>query len=498
MSLTAKQQLVADALRAVSGPLPCAAIADAIGRTSQSVRMTLRHMERDGIVHCEMIGGLEHFRLAQNLQPVTAGNEEEPHPVSSYNNGFDDFFRGHPLRAGCLVALALFVLAGGVVACNAIQVIEPGDVGVKTSMGTLNKKVYPNDWYWVWPWEEMTSCNVQEFSLDVSVDANQADAAVTKDKQALGYRLHVSCKFNRDHVYLLYEHFSRDPEAWKNTIVAPLLPHAFKTASSQRTLDEAIADRTQLSHDTKKLLSELLEQKLVAKYEDLKGAITISQVTVPNLDYSDEYQQVIEQTQRVQEQIREQRNQLVRYMVEQARSVVQAEAQQQAEIARATGAALSKIIEFEAELTRLANLVRLGVDPNQIYTWDRLAEIAAHWNGELPKFMNGGEGALPLRIPLDAATGEGREITEQNIELMLEGVRHRRAELEATLRELRDEQRRQREDLMTATEHPGQANDLLPDDLRDALGSGDSATQTGPNEDDKPDAPNKPEEGDEE
>lgn len=503
--MTPKQFQIANAIQ--DGHRTVSAIANALDMKSQAVRMTLRHMERDEIVR-EGAAGV--FRLTEaGSRAVSLGFGYEPEPVShepelevpdfassgqsesspNPKSSMEDYIKEHPIRSGCLAVAALMFLITGIWGCNSIDTIEPGDVGVRTSWGALHEKVYPNDWYFVWPWEELTHCNVQAFPLTVNAPPNGMQAAVTKDKQALGYELNVTCQYNPGQVWRLYKHFGRDPKLWPATIVAPLVPHCFKTVSSQRTLDEAISDRTRLASDTAALLAELLEEKLKLKDPQLSGAITINQVTIPSLGYSQEYQAVIEKTQRVQEEIREQRNQLVRYMVEQARSVVAAEAEQQADIARSTGRALSKIIEFEAELTRVANLVRLGVDPNQIYTWDRLSEIAGKWNGELPKFMNGGgEEALPLRIPLEAVAGD-REITEANIELMLEGVQSRRAQLEQSLRDLRAEQRALREALMEATSNPHRASELLPENLREAVnpdGPKDGATDGDSNDTENP------------
>lgn len=471
--MTANQKRVLQAIK--RGYLTAEEIARDTGFTVRSVRMHLMNLRGaqfivgdDGTYRLTNTG---EGQLPRYLSTPTPNDEPEPQPTQ------DEPPMELSNRASiALVAIAILTLALIVMVATGIHVVNPGQVGIKTSMGTLDEQAYPNDWYFTWPWESMTIANVQEFSLSVQRDAHHSEAAVTFDKQALGYSVHVSAKYNDAQVWMLYRHFGRDPEAWHNAIVAPILPHAFKTVSSQRTLDEAIANRTELSADTAAMLSELLREKLVAKDPQLDGAIVINQVTVPNLDYSAEYQQVIEATQRVQEEIRQQRNQLVRYMVEQAQSVVAAEAEQQAAVARATGAALAKIIEFEAELTRVANLVQLGVDPNQIYTWDRLAEISEKWDGALPRFLNGtGEGMLPMRMPMDVAAGD-REITEKNIEVMLDGVRQRRGELEETLRELRAEQRQLREDLMTATERPGAAlDDLVPQELRDAMG--ESQTQ---------------------
>lgn len=414
--------------------------------------------------HCD--GGRNDTGLWENvtcpdclLSRPSAPNRQ-PKPSSSPQRSPMDFLL-HTRRGIALLALLFFLFVGGVAACAMFDDVPPGHVGVKVSFAQLQPDPLPNNWYLIFPWEGLIKVSTQERQTTLSRSPEQADCAVTADSQNLGFAVQVSWSVEGNYAPEMVKHF-RDPETW-DRIIASVLPQAAKSVFSQYELRPILRQREARRREIRDAVVSLVDEKLLEKSPTLVGAIRILQVTLDNLDYSQLFADAIEQTMLAEQQILEQRNQLTLHRVEQAKRVVEAQAAQQAELARARGAALARLIEFEAELTRLGNLVQLGIDPNLLFTWERMQEIYGRWDGSMPRFTNGGN-PLGLVMPLDMAMGD-TEFDESKVQLMLDSLARQREALQSAMAEERALMEQDREDLLRHTADPsagrGDVDDLL-------------------------------------
>jgi regulator of protease activity HflC (stomatin/prohibitin superfamily) len=108
----------------------------------------------------------------------------------------------------------------------------------------------------------------------------------------------------------------------------------------------------------------------------------VAQVTLTNLDYSEEFEAVIEATQREEQRVRLAQNELERIRIESERQIVEAEAQRRAAVERARGVAESLEIEVEARANTYRLLSETGLDVATYLFLER-------WDGKLPQVMPG-------------------------------------------------------------------------------------------------------------
>lgn len=367
---------------------------------------------------------------------------------------FSEQIETNPVTSGCLAIAIVAVLIFSVWGCASIEEVPPGHIGVKKSWGKLDPKPLPNDWYFVWPWQDLVSVSVQgQVMPPYARNAEQADCAVTLDDQRLGFAIGTSYSLDPKLVPLMVEEYGPQWEKW-SAIIESVRPQAAKSILSQASLTDTIRGRETRRQEIGERIQALVNETLKKKNVLLEGAVVILQVTLDNLDYSNRYQEIIERTMETQREIEEQRQRLARLFVEQQGQVVSAEAAQQATVIKARGDALADLIRLEVEMERIANLVLLGADPNTIITLDRLKPFLEKWQGGVPQFITGdsmGELTTILR-PQTTADGSA-SIDRDAILLLLQQTKSRRADAEQAFQRALEDTRREREKAVQAMEN---------------------------------------------
>lgn len=263
---------------------------------------------------------------------------------------------------------------------TACVVVEPGEVGVQTFMGSPKERVldpgmsFPN-------FNSITHVSLQQKNFRVGYGANHVNAAVSSDMQTVGFSLDMSYFYtSSEHARNMFLHVNRNPESWSVMIIEPTIDQAVKTVFARHTLREIVANREQIRIEVAELIRVLIEDRLTERHPSLSGAIRVSQVALTNLDYSREFEQVIEETQREEQRILLARNELERVRVENERQLVEAEAERLAAVERARGEAEALEIRTQAQVEAYRLLRESGVDPN----YYRFIE---KWDGNLPTVM---------------------------------------------------------------------------------------------------------------
>ncbi|TVR04546.1 MAG: hypothetical protein EA398_01840 [Deltaproteobacteria bacterium] len=276
----------------------------------------------------------------------------------------------------------LVVLSAG----SACTVVEPGNVGVQTFMGTLKDRVlepglsFPN-------FNKVVHISTQSQNYEVSFSSDDPRAAVSSDMQTVGFGLDMNYFVpSGEAARTLVLFVSRDPNAWERIIIAPTIDQAVKSVFARHTLRELIETREAVRMEVAEAIGILINERLRERDPSLEGSIRVAQVTLTNLDYSREFEAVIEETQREEQRVRLARNELERIRIENERQVVEAEAQRLAAVERARGVAEAMHIEVEAQAEAYRLLREAGVDVN-------LFRVTEKWDGRLPQ-VSGSDNVL--------------------------------------------------------------------------------------------------------
>lgn len=237
------------------------------------------------------------------------------------------------------------ILLIGVVAIillfNSIVFIKTGEIGVVTKFGAVQDRVMTAGINFKIPFVQgvkKINCKTQE----TSSESNGA----TKDLQDISLTVSINYSLNTEKAPDLYKTVGKD---YKDIILIPILTDTIKTVSAEYTAEETITKRAELSSKIYEKLNERLNEQ----------GISVINVNIINLSFSEAYNQAIEEKQ-----------------VAQQRTLT---AQQELEIVK---------IEAEKKITEAEGTAEANRILNESLSEENLQKQAIDkWNGQLPSTM---------------------------------------------------------------------------------------------------------------
>ena len=204
--------------------------------------------------------------------------------------------------------------------------------------------------------------------------------AFSADIQQVTLSLAINYNITPDAAHVLYKTVGTD---YGNTLMAPRVNEDAKAVVSNYTAESLIANREKLSGEILALLKA-----------DLEGyGITVSTVSVENVDFTDAFEAAVES-----KQVATQDAQRARTLQEQQTM----EARQAAERKKIEAEAAADVVRQQADAEAYETRVKAEAqaEANQKIAetiTDTLInyEQAKNWNGQLPNIYSGG-GALPI------------------------------------------------------------------------------------------------------
>ncbi len=244
-----------------------------------------------------------------------------------------------------LLVLAL-VLAGFM----SFFIVSPGEVAIKTRLGAIVDS-YSEGLHFKLPLiESITRFPIQIQRADIRTQA------FSKDLQTMTSHLVINHRIQKETAVSIYRNLGKDYVA---SVVDPMTQEMFKAIAAKYSADSIIANRAALVEE----LNSVVKQKLLEK------EIVVTDISVVDLDFTDQFLKAVED-----KQVAEQQAKMSEKLVEKAKK----DAEQT--IARARAEAESLKMQREAVTPSLIELRKVE------------AQIKAieKWNGVLPGYVGGG------------------------------------------------------------------------------------------------------------
>lgn len=195
--------------------------------------------------------------------------------------------------------------------------------------------------------------------------------AYSRDQQTAGLDVSVNFRVPADQVAVVYENYG-SVAALSSRLLDRQVMDLTKNVFGQFNAVTAIQDRTRLVADVQ-----------MAIQESVIGPIIIESVQIENIDFSDAYENSIEQRMLAEVEVQKVRQNAEREKVQAEIKVIQAEATAKARIAQATAEAEAIMLTGNAEAEAIkARGDALNENPNLI----GLVQ-AERWDGKLPTTM---------------------------------------------------------------------------------------------------------------
>ena len=250
-----------------------------------------------------------------------------------------------------LVVICTILLVVIIVVCNCFKSIPTGYVGVKTQFGKVQDTVLHEGLNGKVPFIEkivLMNCKTQkcEYTMETS----------TKDLQVISnFKIAVNYNVNADKANELYRTVG---ESYEQVIVEPAIYESVKYGTSNYTAEEMVTMRGVVSDTIWEILKHKLEDK----------GISITAVSILNLDFSDEYDQAIEKKQVVEQQTKTSQLELEKAKIDNEKKIENAKTE--AEVMKQQN---SQITENTLKLKEL----------------EVKEKFLEKWNGSLPTTMLG-------------------------------------------------------------------------------------------------------------
>jgi len=244
----------------------------------------------------------------------------------------------------------VILVAAAVMGLSSFFIVPPGEVAIKTRLGSIVDS-YSEGMHFKMPFLE----SVTKFSIQIQ-RADIKTQAFSKDLQTMNSHLVVNHRIQKETAVSIYRNLG--PRYVEN-IVDPAVQEVFKAIAARYSAERVISERNAL----------VQELNLEVKERLTKKEIIVTDISVVDLDFTEQFLRAVED-----KQVADQQAQMAGKLVEKAKR----DAEQQ--IAKSRG---------EAEALRMQ---REQVTPSLIELRKVDAQLKAieKWNGVLPGYVGAG------------------------------------------------------------------------------------------------------------
>ena len=268
---------------------------------------------------------------------------------------FSDFGKegqGGKMEKDILGRLWVPILAVAVVilALSAFFIVPPGEVAIKTRLGSIVDS-YSEGMHFKVPLLE----SITRFSIQIQ-RANIKTQAFSKDLQTMNVLLVVNHRIQRETAVSIFRNLG---PGYVDNIVNPAVQEVFKAIAARYSAEKVISERSTLVEEINAEVKERLTKK----------EIIVTDISVVDLDFTDQFLKAVED-----KQVADQQAQMAGKLVEKAKR----DAEQQ--IAKSRGEAEALRMQREQVTPQLIELRKV----------DAQLKAIEKWNGVLPGYVGAG------------------------------------------------------------------------------------------------------------
>lgn len=303
---------------------------------------------------------------------------------------FDSSNKPAMRRLKALIAGVIVFLCGLITTCNSCSVIDPNERGIDVRLGQMQDTVIQPGMHWHAPFITQTrKFKLEPKTYEVTFSVGN-DGAITKDMQTVGATVAVRYTYDEARlkdIVTMYANGSVIESAMKDNVKASL-----KETTGKYSIYELVAEQNAITAEVASAMLNRMENYPIA----------ISQTTITNWDWSDDFDKQIKETANRTQQVKIAQQEAEVAAAQAQKKVKEAEANKQAAqldaealVAKAKGEAEAK--KIEADATAYTNQKIAQNQSVEAAKWKHEEEMKRleKWNGQY----------VPDYIPLTAAGG---------------------------------------------------------------------------------------------
>lgn len=208
--------------------------------------------------------------------------------------------------------ITMGVIIGVILFFGSMTIIKTGEIGITTRFGAVQERVLEEGMNFQIPFIEgviKMNCKIQR--------AEQQLAGATKDLQDVDTYIVYNYQIDKVKAPKLYKEIG---SKYIDILVTPMINNIVKTNFSLYNAEEIITKRAELTNTIIKELNEKLSSY----------GITINELTISNVAFSEAYTNAIEQKQVAEQEAKKSQQELEKVKAEAEQKIVQAQAEAEA------------------------------------------------------------------------------------------------------------------------------------------------------------------------
>lgn len=246
--------------------------------------------------------------------------------------------------------IPVVAVAAVVLFFSAFFIVSPGEVAIKTRLGSIVDS-YSEGMHFKLPFFE----SITKFSIQIQ-RADIKTQAFSKDLQTMNSHLVVNHRIQKETAVSIYRNLGPN---YVDNIVDPAVQEVFKAIAARYSAEKIISERSLLVEEINSEVKERLSKK----------EIIVTDISVTDLDFTDQFLKAVED-----KQVAEQQAKMSEKLVEKAKR----DAEQA--IAKSRGEAEALRMQREQVTPALIELRKV----------DAQLKAIEKWNGSLPGYVGGG------------------------------------------------------------------------------------------------------------
>lgn len=286
--------------------------------------------------------------------------------------------------AAKLIAVVIVIIIVLTFFSSTYTVVPPGNVGVKVRLGNVSPEPLQSGLQFKMPYIE--EINLLSTKL-LSLTAKTTEAA-SKDLQTVTCDVSVQFALNADSAPKVYQRIGT-LEAVDNVVLQPAIQETVKAVTARYTAEELISKRNLVKQDIQDSLQQFINHSLQEK--QLDGALSIANVAITQFDFSQDFNQAIEQKVKAEQDA-------LKAVNDKTRRVTEAEA------AASEKRIAADAFAYQTKTEAAARADAIDLEGKAITANPQVIQLRSieKWDGTLPRVVAGEKG-LPIFMSLDSS-----------------------------------------------------------------------------------------------
>jgi len=248
-----------------------------------------------------------------------------------------------------------------VIMAESVVIVQAGHRGVVLYLGAVENRVLGEGWHFITPFAEQV-IQMEVRTMKFQADASSASNDLQEVKTVIALNFHI----DPNQANVIYQQLGAD---YADRIIAPTIQESVKASTAKFNAEELITKR----ETAKGVISEAISKTLSER------DIIVETVFITDFKFSDAFATQIESKVVAYQKFLTEENNLKAIQVIANQTVIQAEAQARANVAKANG---------EAQAIKIIN-EELKQSPDYL-KWQAINK----WNGQMPYVL--GSGGFPF------------------------------------------------------------------------------------------------------